>query len=36
MRFWTGNDFHDAFRKWQKLWKRRIPTVGLYFEADGG
>jgi transposase len=32
----TEHDFHDAFKKWQKLWERCIHAEGDYFEGDGG
>jgi hypothetical protein len=31
----TEHDFQDEFKKWQKLWKRRIRAEGYYFECDG-
>jgi hypothetical protein len=32
----TEHGFQDAFRKWQKLWKRCKRMEGDYFEGDGG
>jgi hypothetical protein len=32
----TEHDFQDAFKKWQKLWERRIRAEGNYFGCDGG
>jgi hypothetical protein len=31
-----GQDFQDAFRKWQKHWEQFIRTEGGYFEDGGG
>jgi hypothetical protein len=32
----TEQDFQDAFKNWQKRWKRCIHAKGDYFEGDGG
>jgi hypothetical protein len=32
----TEQDVQDAFRKWQKLWVRRMRVEGDYVEGDGG
>jgi hypothetical protein len=31
----TEHDFQDAFKKWQKRWKRCIRAEGDYFKGDG-
>jgi hypothetical protein len=32
----TEHNFHDAFKKWQKLWEPCVRAEGHYFEDDGG
>jgi hypothetical protein len=32
----TELNFQEAFKKWQKRWKRCICAEGYYFEDDGG
>jgi hypothetical protein len=32
----TEHDFQDAFKKWQKRWKRCICAERDYFKDDGG
>jgi hypothetical protein len=32
----TESDFQDAFKKWQKCWKRCTCVEGDYFENDDG
>jgi hypothetical protein len=31
----TKHDFQDAFKKWQKRWKRCIFSEGDYFVGNG-
>jgi hypothetical protein len=32
----TGDNFQDAFKKWQKRWEQCICMEGDYFKGDGG
>jgi hypothetical protein len=32
----TEHGFQDAFKKWQKRWKRCIRAEGNSFKGDGG
>jgi hypothetical protein len=32
----TEHEYQDAFKKWQKRWKRFISVEEDYFEGDGG
>jgi hypothetical protein len=32
----TEHNFQDAFKNWQKRWKRCRRAEGYYFEVDGG
>jgi hypothetical protein len=32
----TEQDFHDAFKKWQKCWEQCIRVEVNYFKGDSG